>query len=250
MIEHHAQIRHAVGDPHHGVHQFGGSGLAVSSTIPASAIAFKPGDELGLRELVGEVAAPQIAVTDAQKQRILTKTVEISRKSASARLQMSDCSDDDGVIFGDVEHPLVVFDERARLHLDGADDPERLGDFAIARRQRRHVQRLVVLRRPGHAARPRGVEQVNVRIDNRDGGLLRKRRSGRSRRSRQKIPPSHFFSVILRKTRSRFPPRNFWIRASGQPRRSIASVIIGRSRTSRMPRGGGGPPSKSLPSDT
>src|ERR1035438_407018 len=56
--------------------------------------------------------------------------------------------------------------------------------------------------------------------------------------------------ATLRKTRSRLPPRNFRMRSSEYPRRNMASVIMGRSRTSRIPRGSGGPPSKSLPSAT
>ena len=55
------------------------------------------------------------------------------------------------------------------------------------------------------------------------------------------------FCVTWRKTRSKLPPQNLSMRASEYPRRSIASVIIGRSRTSRMPLARVGPPSKSVP---
>ena len=51
--------------------------------------------------------------------------------------------------------------------------------------------------------------------------------------------PLHFcVSVTCRTTRSRLPPRNFLIRCSDQPRFSMASVSIGRSRMSRAPRQG------------
>jgi len=59
-----------------------------------------------------------------------------------------------------------------------------------------------------------------------------------------------YFSVTCRTTLNKFPPRNFLIRGSDHPRLSIASVSMGRSRMSRIPRGSVGPPSKSEPSMT
>ena len=62
--------------------------------------------------------------------------------------------------------------------------------------------------------------------------------------------PNKYDRVMARNARRRLPPKNFRMRCSDQPRRSIASVSMGRSLMSCMPRGSVGPPSKSLPSET
>ena len=99
---------------------------------------------------------------------------QVLAKVRLAGLQIPDRPDDDLVLRRHVEHPLVVLEPGAGFHFDRAYDAQRHGDLAIPVGQRRLVQDLVIFRRPGHALRARRVEQMNMRVDDRQGCGLSK----------------------------------------------------------------------------
>ena len=122
-----------------------------------------------------------------RKSGLLVEAVELLAEAGVGGLEMADRADDDGVVLGDVEDPLRVFDERAGFDLDRAADAERLGEGAVARRQRGLVQRRVVFGRPRHAAGTGGVEEMNVRVDDRDRRRLCEAAPGAGRKVRRFI---------------------------------------------------------------
>ena len=131
----------------------------------------------GFVDCFDDVAPPQIPVADPAEERVLVVPLEELRKLRLVRLQIPDDANHDRVSLRDLEHPQVVFDPRARLDLDCADDTERDRETAIAvgvggdgsgaRRRPRTAVRC--------ALRTGGIEQVNVGVDDRNRRRLRLR---------------------------------------------------------------------------
>ena len=84
------------------------------------------------------------------------KPFQVFAEVRLSRLQVSHGSNNHGVFGGDIQNPLVVFQPGTAFNLNGADDPESLGDPAIAIGQRGLVQYLVVLVGPGTPCGRRG----------------------------------------------------------------------------------------------
>src|SRR5258708_3782259 len=99
------------------------------------------------------------------------KAFQVLRNTRLPRFQFADGADDDRIARRHIQHPLVVLQPRAGLHLDRADNAELLRQRPITRRQGRLITDLVVLRRPRHTLLPVRVEQVDMGIDNGDWGL-------------------------------------------------------------------------------
>jgi hypothetical protein len=107
-------------------------------------------------------------------------SLEVLGKLRLVRLQIADDADHDRIALRDLEHPQVVFDPWARLDLDRADHAERDGEPAITigvRSDWRGGRRTAVWR----ALRTRGIEKVNVRIDDRNRRLPLRVRGPRRR---------------------------------------------------------------------
>src|SRR5437763_435648 len=90
------------------------------------------------------------------------KAFEMLPEVRPAWLQVTDHTDDDRVLCGNVQNPLVVLDPGAAFDYNRSNDAESLGDPAIALRQRRPVQDGVVFGGPGNALRTCRVEEVYV----------------------------------------------------------------------------------------
>src|SRR5262249_11121303 len=98
---------------------------------------------------------------------VAVKAVEILPELRLAGFQVAHGPNHDRVFGQDVENPLVVLQPGAGLHLDSPDHSQRRRDLPVAVGQGSLVEDRIVLRRPGHALRARGVEQVDVRVDDR-----------------------------------------------------------------------------------
>ena len=167
---------------------------------------FEAADEVRVRGLLRDVASPEVSVADAAKQRVLVVALEVLGELGLVRLEIADHADDDRILLRDLEDPQVVLDPRARLDLDRADDAERDRELPIAFRvgcDAWHAGRTGVRR----ALRAIRVEQVNVRVDDRDRrglGLSRRRqRSGRYSRGRARQEVSARMSHARCATRRR-----------------------------------------------
>ena len=177
MIEHDTKRRHGVADAEHGFEQRHARVRRVHHEVRFGET-LEAADEIRVRGLLRDVSSPEVPVTDPAEERVLVVSLEVLGKLRLVRLQIADDADHDGVSLHDLEHPQVVFDPRARLDLDRADDTERDcepaialgvgGDWSCARR------------RPGTAVRcalrTRGIEEVNVGVD--DGNRRRLRDVG------------------------------------------------------------------------
>ena len=82
--------------------------------------------------------------------------------------QVSNRADDDRVLCGHVQDPLIVLQPGARFDLDGAHDAETFGNFAISAGQSRLVEYGVPLVGPRYALGTGRIEEMNVRIEDRD----------------------------------------------------------------------------------
>ena len=81
---------------------------------------FQAVDEHRVVRLLRDVTSPEIPVADPAEERVLPVTIEVLLEFRLVGLQVADDADDDRVALRDLEHPEVVFDPRARLHLDCA----------------------------------------------------------------------------------------------------------------------------------
>ena len=166
MVEDHAQVGHGVRQPQD-VAQDAHAWVGQVERQAARGELLQVGDELAAEHLVAQVAVPQVATADAQKQRIFAEAIEVLREARLARLQVAHRADHQRVLLDRVQHPLVVFEPGAGLDLDGPDDGQVADRLAQPLGQRLLVNQRVRLRRPGHALGPRGVVQVDVGVDNR-----------------------------------------------------------------------------------
>src|ERR1039458_7195530 len=124
MIDDDPQAGHLVGNPHHLGQQRGASNDV--NLQPGFCQKLQVCDELRLRQFGCEAPPPQVPDADTEKERILVEASEIASKTGLAWFEVSNRSDENRVLRRKVENPLVVFDERTRLHLDDAGDSERL----------------------------------------------------------------------------------------------------------------------------
>ena len=138
---------------------------------------FQAAEKVGVRGLLRDVASPQVPVADPTEQRVLVVSLQVLRKLRLVWLQVADHADHDRITLGDLEHPEVVLDPRARLDMDRADDAERDRERAIALRV--GGDRSGARRRLGtavrRALRARRIEEVNMGVDDRNGRRLRLR---------------------------------------------------------------------------
>ena len=180
MIEHDPQVRHFVGDLHDGLEQVdarvGGIEHEIGLRHELHAV-----DERRVAGLRGHVPPPQVAVADAAEQRVLVVAREHLREVGLVRFEVADDADDDRVAFGHLEDPQVVFDPRARFDLDRADDAERTRERGGSEEAGR-VAAVPRLSGPVRdALRPPRIEEVDVRVDDRNRGT--RRAGGRLRRA-------------------------------------------------------------------
>ena len=134
----------------------------------------EPVDEDRIVGLLRDVASPQVAVPDAAEKRVFPVAIEVLLELGLVGFEIADDADDDRVALRDFEHPEVVFDPRARFHFDGADRAQRHRELAIAigvrGNRRRACRARTAIRR---ALRTRGIEEMNVGVDDGDRRALR-----------------------------------------------------------------------------
>jgi len=113
--------------------------------------------------------ALQFPVTDADapEELVRRKALQVPSRLLCAERQVADHAHDERLRRREVEHPLVILDPGAGLHDDCAG--HRLGyrQGEVVFGEHRAVQQLVVTRRPWNPARPRGIVEVGVRVDDR-----------------------------------------------------------------------------------
>ena len=95
-----------------------------------------------------------------------------------AGIEISDGPNNQRVLRGNIQHPLVIFEPGTAFHHNCPHNPEPSRDLSIPAGQRRAVKNPVVLWGPRHALRPSRVEQMDVRVNN----WHEVRRFGRSHR--------------------------------------------------------------------
>src|ERR1035441_8135648 len=189
MIDDDPQAGHLVGNPHHLGQQRGASNDV--NLQPGFCQKLQVCDELRLRQFGCEAPPPQVPDADTEKERILVEASEIASKTGLAWFEVSNRSDENRVLRRKVENPLVVFDERTRLHLDDAGDSERLRESDKLVGEDSPVQLRLILGRPGYAARASRIVEMRVRINDRSGRSRAAGLSDGGARSRQKRSPLH-----------------------------------------------------------
>ena len=95
-----------------------------------------------------------------RKTGLRAKRSEIRGEIVRAKGQMADEPDDEGIVGGKVENPLVVFQPGAGLDHDGARHRSGFGQGAVFGRQDFAVENLLLAPGPGDALRPGGVVEM------------------------------------------------------------------------------------------
>jgi len=122
-------------------------------------------EEVRFREVVKQIAIPQIAVADAEEERVFVKTVKLIAEGGVGGIQIADDAEDEWLGPGDIEQPFVVREKRAALDGDASGDSELPGKKLEAWRKSGFVESGTIGRWPGDTAGPGGIEEVNVRVD-------------------------------------------------------------------------------------
>ena len=76
--------------------------------------------------------------------------------------------DDNRMIGSLLQHPIVIVFERTGFDCDRSNDSKRPCDLFIVAGKRRLIDDCVIFRWPRDAARPRGIEEVDVGINDRN----------------------------------------------------------------------------------
>ena len=129
----------------------------------------QPIDKAWIFKVRRQIAVPEIPVANPQKQRVAMQPVKIGQVGRRTGHKVSHHAHNHPVVGGHIQQPLVVARQRTRLNGDGAHNAQRRGFGHITLRQRRFVDHGVSLLRPGNAAGPQRIEEMDVRINDRNG---------------------------------------------------------------------------------
>ena len=94
------------------------------------------------------------------------KAVYIRFEFRPIRIDVTDKTDDSGLIDGQIQNPLVVFKPSASLDDDRPGHAFGGRQFAVVFGQDGSIKPCFIFRRPGYALRTGGIVEMGVRIDN------------------------------------------------------------------------------------
>ena len=118
-----------------------------------------------LREVVEQVAVPEIAVADAEEERVFVKAVELIAEGGVGGIEVPDDAEDEWVGPGNIEQPVIIGEKRAALNGDAASDSKLPGESLQTRRKSRLIEGGYVRSWPGHSAGAGWIEEVNVSVN-------------------------------------------------------------------------------------
>src|SRR5437899_11208145 len=78
-----------------------------------------------------KVPFPPIAVADPAKERVAMEAFQLPAEIRLARLEVANRANNNRVLCGDVQDPLIILEPRTALDLNRADDAEPLRNAAI-----------------------------------------------------------------------------------------------------------------------
>ena len=170
MIEDDAQIGDPVGNPQHRFDQVR-PGIGGIESKTRGGERFQAGDELGFRCFGSEISAPQIAISDASKERIPVIALQVFGELRLARLEVPDGPDHEWLVLRDFQHPEVVLDPGTGFDFNRTDDAERRRDRLVSIWQRGYENRSV-LAGVGDPLWPGRVVEMNVSVQDRNRRCL------------------------------------------------------------------------------
>ena len=125
-------------------------------------------DEFGIVGLGVEVTVPDVAVADAEVERVFVEAFEVFGEVCVIGFEVADHAGHDGFVGHDVEYPLVIFEQGAAFEFYRTDDIEAFDQIAEEGRGGGFVDG-AIFGRPGNAAGAVHIEEVDVAVDDGDG---------------------------------------------------------------------------------